>query len=107
MGLLGEGECISNQKAGRDRRLAYPTLPAHFSKEEEEAQRRILLKGCGEPGASPDSWQEFSLDFWAVLENCFNLSGPQFHPLLATVRAAMLLKHLGIICITWPPCLMG
>lgn len=44
MGLLGEGECTSSQKAGRDRRLAYPTLRAHFSKEEEEAQRRILFK---------------------------------------------------------------
>lgn len=70
-GLDRGGECTSSQKAGRDRRLASPTLSAHFSREEEEAQRRILLKDCGEAGASPGSWQEFPLDFWAVLEKLF------------------------------------
>lgn len=98
--MLGKGECTSSQKAGRDRRLAYPALPAHFSKEEKEAKRggfcsKAVEKQKPVPGRSSlltsgQSWK-------TVLTSLV-----KFHPLLATVRAAMLLKHLGIICITWP-----
>lgn len=108
MGVLGEGGCTSSQEAGRDRRLIQPPL-SHFSEEEKGAQRKVLPKDCGEAAASPSPWQESPLDFWAVLENCFNQSGLQLHWLLVTVRAAggaVLLKHLGIICVMWPPCCM-
>lgn len=61
-------------------------FPAHFSEEEKVAQSGVL----------PQDWRGRSLcqlwagvssvDYYAVLGNCFNPSGPQFLPLSATQR---------------------